>query len=179
MNPELDAVVTRVRSLLPERGRVLDAGCGDAALTFALDDAGITVIGLDKDLDAIRPASEERPKVPFFLDDLTSLDLPMGLVGRGFDVIVLKDVLGPMGLAELDAALAGCATLVADDGVLLATVPAGSIGTTVRTAEKAGWAEQARGDWSGGPAAEGADVVLQLGRAPEKKPSRLRSLLRR
>lgn len=175
----LDPVVARIRTHLPEHGRVLDAGCGTGELAFALDDAGVTVIGLDKDLEAIRPASEARPKVPFFLDDLTDLELPMALVGRGFDVIVLKDVLAEMSLAQLDAALAGCATLVAPDGVLLATAPAGSVGTIVRTAQKAGWEEQARGDWSGASVPEGTDVVLQLGRAPEKKPSRLRSLLRR
>lgn len=172
MSRTADAVAL-VTSLVAPGARVLDAGCGDGELTVALTDAGFVTLGLDKDLDAIRPVSVDRPKIPFFLDDLTDLDLPMGVVGRGFDAIVLKDVVAGMSLGEIDAALAGCARVAAPDAVLVATVPTGSVGTFVRAGTKSRWSQTSRDVW------DDEQVVVVLGLEPERKPSRLRSLLGR
>lgn len=61
---------------LPKNGLVLDAGCGDENFTASLHDAGISVIGLDGNPEAIACASQRYPSIKFFrasvYDDITT-----------------------------------------------------------------------------------------------------------
>ncbi|HUT81873.1 MAG TPA: class I SAM-dependent methyltransferase [Candidatus Bathyarchaeia archaeon] len=63
-------------SLLPEGGRVLDAGCGGGIpFTKYLSDA-FEVIGIDISETQIKLAKKNVPKAQFFIKDMTQLDFP-------------------------------------------------------------------------------------------------------
>jgi SAM-dependent methyltransferase len=97
----------------PSSRRVLDVGCGQGELGYALRQRGHTVTGID-----VRP-----PR--FALDEFIEADISRGLPplapGRTFDVILLADVLehmaDPLGLLrEVEGRLA-------EGGTLLVSLP--------------------------------------------------------
>lgn len=91
---------------LPERGRILDVGCGFGLLAnfVALRSPGRTVWGIDlaaERIDVARQASAALPNVRFESADIRSLD------ARSFDAVMLIDVLHyfpPSTQAEIVAA---------------------------------------------------------------------------
>lgn len=100
-----------VASLLPEGGRVLDAGCGTGRVALRLAELGHPVVGVDADLSLLRVAADRNPRIPFWLSDLAELDIPQGIIGAGFDVIVLAGnaipLLAPGTLDEVMGTLRG------------------------------------------------------------------------
>lgn len=108
---------------LPERGRILDVGCGFGLLAnfVAMRSPARTVWGIDmaaRRIDVARRASGALPNVRFESADVRSLD------ARGFDAVMLIDVLHyfpPSSQAEIVAAcrraLVPAGTLVCRDAV--------------------------------------------------------------
>lgn len=100
-----------VASLLPEGGRVLDAGCGTGRVALRLAELGHPVVGVDADLSLLRVAADRNPRIPFWLSDLAELDIPQGIIGAGFDVVVLAGnaipLLAPGTLDEVMCTLRG------------------------------------------------------------------------
>jgi 2-polyprenyl-3-methyl-5-hydroxy-6-metoxy-1,4-benzoquinol methylase len=81
-----------VRALLgPTPRRVLDLGCGDGALACALLADGHDVYGLDASRSGIAIANERAPG-RFFIQDLSSDNLPPELADKCFDTIVSTEV---------------------------------------------------------------------------------------
>ncbi|WP_409484442.1 class I SAM-dependent methyltransferase [Arsenicicoccus dermatophilus] len=110
-----------VLSLLPEGGRVLDAGCGTGRVALRLAALGVPVVGVDADLSMLRVAAEQDPRIPFWLSDLADLDLPQGIVGAGFDMVLMAGnvvpLLAPGTLEQVMHHLAG---VLRPGGVLVA-----------------------------------------------------------
>lgn len=61
-------------SLLPEKPRVLDLGCGGGYESMRLTKAGAQVVGVDFSEESIRIATERCPEVQFELMDFRRLD---------------------------------------------------------------------------------------------------------
>ena len=61
-------------SLLPEKPRVLDLGCGGGYESMRLTKAGAQVVGVDFSEESIRIATERCPEVQFELMDFRQLD---------------------------------------------------------------------------------------------------------
>ena len=61
-------------SLLPEKPRVLDLGCGGGYESMRLTNAGAQVVGVDFSEESIRIATERCPEVQFELMDFRQLD---------------------------------------------------------------------------------------------------------
>jgi methionine biosynthesis protein MetW len=80
-------------AVVPEGSRVLDIGCGPGRLARLLHERGCTVVGIDRDPDAVDAASEwcERVVVADLESDLDGLDVIDR--GRPFDAVCLLDVL--------------------------------------------------------------------------------------
>lgn len=180
-DPLTEALATLVEALLPEGGRVLDAGCGRGALALRLAASGHPVVGVDHDLDTLREASEADPRVPFWLSDLTDLDVPQGIIGRGFDVITLVDVASHLPQDRLGEVASTLAGLLAPGGALLTAEPAAGRPALDGACDRAGLTvEPCPVD---GPAADSlGDLTLALHHRAEAAPSpagRLRRLFGR
>ncbi|AKT50565.1 class I SAM-dependent methyltransferase [Arsenicicoccus sp. oral taxon 190] len=188
------AEATLVASLLPEGGRVLDAGCGEGRVALRLHELGHPVVGVDADLSRLRVAAEANPRIPFWLSDLADLDIPQGIIGGGFDVIVMAgDVvphLAPGTLPQVLQHLAGClspaGTLVAGFGLdpqhLAADVAPVSLADYDAACAAAGLQLADRyATWAGDAWAGGGYAVSLHRRAPARRDplSRLRTLLHR
>ncbi|MCH8611606.1 class I SAM-dependent methyltransferase [Arsenicicoccus dermatophilus] len=100
---------------------MLDAGCGTGRVALRLAELGVPVVGVDADLSMLRVAAEHDPRIPFWLTDLADLDLPQGIVGAGFDVVLMAGnvvpLLAPGTLEQVVRHLAG---VLKPDGVLVA-----------------------------------------------------------
>lgn len=112
---------THYRALLPsDRGaRILDAGCGDGALLWWLQELGFPAVGVD--------VSAEQAQIARSLGvrDVTVSPLEGYLEAhRGqYDVIVMRNVLEHFGKDELLRMLEAVRNALAPRGILLAQVP--------------------------------------------------------
>ena len=66
---------------------VLDLGCGNGALTKALQEKGYLVKGMDSSNDLLETAKEEYPNIEFLYGDATNFTLP-----EPVDVVFSKSV---------------------------------------------------------------------------------------
>jgi glycosyltransferase involved in cell wall biosynthesis/SAM-dependent methyltransferase len=112
-----DASHSRVLAWLSTRppSRVLDLGCSDGALAAHMRKLGHEVTGVD---------SEELPGARDRVDRLLVSDLDRGIpeeAGRGYDVVVVADVLEH--LREPDHLLADARQCLAPGGSVIASVP--------------------------------------------------------
>jgi SAM-dependent methyltransferase len=81
--PEWDAqIVDTVVSLLPQSGRVLDAGCGYGRIAIPLAERGYEVTGLDVSPNLLRSArrdaAERGLRIPFDEASMTAMPYPAG-----------------------------------------------------------------------------------------------------
>lgn len=102
------------------RGRVLELGCGEGALTRVIHDRGHDIVGVDMNAEKIRRARAACPGATFIARNI------LDLVETGeFDTVVLAEVLehvtDRVGNAILDRAW----ELVAQGGWLIVSVPNG------------------------------------------------------
>ena len=96
-------------------GIILEIGCGEGWMLAALREKGWRVVGIERTLDAVRPARGER-SLPVFVGSLDAVG-----PGRQFDAIVLFQVLEH--LATPMEALSRCAALLKPGGTLIVGVP--------------------------------------------------------
>jgi len=187
---EADLVV----SLLPEGGRVLDAGCGTGRVALRLAELGHPVVGVDADLSMLRVAADRNPRIPFWLSDLADLDVPQGIIGAGFDAVLLAgNVIPLLAPGTLDQVVRNLAGVLKPDGMLVAGfgldrehLPGGVEPTPLADYDRACAAaglelSERRGTWEGGDFT-GGSYAVSLHRHATKAPSplgRLRSLLHR
>ncbi len=111
------APLARVLAELPERGRILDVGCGHGlfANALALGSPGRHVIGVDPSPAkiAVARATAAGPNVRFVQGVVEALD------ERGFDGIAILDVLYLLPIEQKLAVLRACRERIAPDGVLV------------------------------------------------------------
>jgi SAM-dependent methyltransferase len=77
-----------VTRLVGPGSRVLDAGCGTGRVAIRLAQLGYDCVGVDLDASMLAEARRAAPELPWFLADLTGLDLSGHGVPAGFDLVV-------------------------------------------------------------------------------------------
>jgi SAM-dependent methyltransferase len=102
--------------LPPPSGLALDVGCGEGRFTRDLRARGYDVVGFDTTEALVRGAQQTDPGGKYAVADVYSLPVPDGHAALVTCVNVLQHV------ANLDAALAEIARVLASDGVLVAAV---------------------------------------------------------
>lgn len=71
---------------------VLDAGCGTGRVAIELARRGFDVVGVDRDAAFLRLAREKAPRLPWYLADLATMDIPAAEPSAGvrrFEAIVM------------------------------------------------------------------------------------------
>ncbi|MEZ4386953.1 MAG: class I SAM-dependent methyltransferase [Candidatus Krumholzibacteriia bacterium] len=112
--PFRPATLAFLRSWLPERGRVLDLGCGTGHYTGALAAAGLEAVGVDLDEAMIMAARERYSTALFVVEDLAQAP---ALVESADGAFCIGNVLPHLGYEALGAFLVDLA------GVLPAGAP--------------------------------------------------------
>jgi SAM-dependent methyltransferase len=105
-------------SLLPERPRILDLGCGGGYESKRLASAGARVVGVDFSGESIRVARERTPQCQFEVLDFRQLDDRFGT----FDGVFACASLIHIRPEELPDVLCRIAGALKDDGYLLTIV---------------------------------------------------------
>jgi SAM-dependent methyltransferase len=105
-------------SLLPEKPRILDLGCGPGHESMRMASTGAQVIGVDFSTECIRVAQERCPQCRFEVMDFRQLD---GRFGR-FDGVFACASLIHIGPEELPNVLDRIVDVLKDEGALLAIV---------------------------------------------------------
>lgn len=115
-----DAIESHRRSTGKKSPRVLDVGCGNGHVSIPLASLGHEVVGVDSDPRSIEMARDANPfpNASFVVQDALALETD-GL----FDAVVCSEILEhlPQPLPFLESISA----VLADDGVLLVTIPNG------------------------------------------------------
>jgi SAM-dependent methyltransferase len=95
---------------------VLDGGCGTGRLGIELARRGVTVLGVDVDLDMIAAARAKAPELEWVAADLAELDRP-----ERFDIVALAGNVVPyVPAGRRAAAVAACARHLVPGGRLIA-----------------------------------------------------------
>ena len=97
-----------VAAMLPDGGRVLDAGCGTGRVAIELARRGYDVVGVDSDASMLDVARRKAPELPWHLADLAELadeDTYDLVVAAGNVMIFVAPGTGPAVVARLAAAL--------------------------------------------------------------------------
>ena len=108
-------------ALLPDGGRVLDAGCGTGREAIRLGELGFDVVGTDVDESMLAVAHDHAPGIRWFRADLASLTAADLDGATDFDLVVLAGNVVPLvGEGALSDAVAGVVALLAPGGQLVA-----------------------------------------------------------
>ncbi|MDV6011982.1 class I SAM-dependent methyltransferase [Haloechinothrix sp. LS1_15] len=75
-------------ALLPEGGRVLDAGCGTGRVAIWLAGQGYDCVGVDVDEEMLAEAERAAPGIPWVRADLATIDLAAHGHDEPFDLVV-------------------------------------------------------------------------------------------
>jgi SAM-dependent methyltransferase len=119
----LTVFAEQVRQVGPGQGRVLDVGCGPGHVTAFVAGLGLNAAGLDLSEAMIAQARQRHPDLPFSVGSMTALPdcdgSQDGLVSFYSLIHMIED-------ADLRAALGQYRRVLADDGLLLLAVHAGT-----------------------------------------------------
>lgn len=107
-------ITKKFTSLLPENGRILDAGCGAGFQAEWLIKHGFRVLGIDFSERLLREAKKKVPKATFRLMDIRQLDFP----NNTFDGILCRAVLLHIPRKETPRVLHGFQKVLKPNGVL-------------------------------------------------------------
>ncbi len=114
----------RLLSRIGSNKRVLELGSSTGYLTQAMTERGCSVTGVEIDPDAAEVARARGFEVHVL--DLDFIDLSKHFAGRSFDAVLLADVLEH--LRSPEQTLKQLATLLAPDGLIVASIPHGTHG---------------------------------------------------
>lgn len=117
-NDVLMPTIAEFLSLLPERPRVLDLGCGVGHESMRLHSAGAEVVGVDYSPESIRTARERCPQCQFYELDFRELDDRWG----AFDGVFASASFIHIPPEEMPGLLDRIAAVLSDGGKLLALV---------------------------------------------------------
>lgn len=106
---------------LPNRSRLLEAGCGQGEIAAGLAGQGHSVVGADLARRALADCRARHPELPLAVGDVGRMPFP----DATFDAVVSLGVVEHFEAGPLDL-LREQARVLADDGVLFLTVPARS-----------------------------------------------------
>jgi 2-polyprenyl-3-methyl-5-hydroxy-6-metoxy-1,4-benzoquinol methylase len=132
-NAILMPTITEFVSMLPERPRVLDLGCGCGYESRRLASIGAEVVGLDFSAESIRIARQRTPECRFEQEDFRALDDRHGT----FDGVFAAGSIIHIAPTDWPDLADRIARVLQPGGYLLAVVKDGQ-GTMVRTEEVAG-----------------------------------------
>ncbi|MEQ1558603.1 MAG: methyltransferase domain-containing protein [Methyloglobulus sp.] len=90
--PAHDYLYDDLLGLLGNNKTILDIGCGNGVITNRLIRAGIDVFGIDASVGGIKIAKKQNPD-RFFVQDLTSGQLPDALQHIQFDTLISTEVI--------------------------------------------------------------------------------------
>lgn len=116
----LDFIVDSVYSLDNPEAKVLDVGCGNGSISFALGSLGFDVLGIDIDPESIKIA---RTKNGFRNVSFQVYDANNFSIEEGYDAIICSEVLEH--LTRPEELVRNLYTILKKDGILIATVPNG------------------------------------------------------
>lgn len=114
----------RLLSRIGSNKRVLELGSSTGYLSQAMTERGCSVTGVEIDPDAAEVARARGFEVHVL--DLDFIDLSKHFAGRSFDAVLLADVLEH--LRSPEQTLKQIATLLAPDGLIVASIPHGTHG---------------------------------------------------
>lgn len=116
----LSFIVETIKENAPEKGKVLDLGCGNGNISLAIGSCGYNVLGLDLDETSIKNAKARNKfeNVVFDVKNAEELD-----VNDKFDAIVCSEVLEH--LFKPEDLVKVIWNLLKENGVFIATVPNG------------------------------------------------------
>jgi SAM-dependent methyltransferase len=120
-NDVLMPTIQEFLSLLPDKPKVLDLGCGPGYESMRLNSAGAEVVGVDFSPESIRIARERCPQCSFFELDFRQLDNRWGI----FDGVFASASLIHITPEELPGVLNRIAKILGDRGKLLMIVQNG------------------------------------------------------
>ena len=115
-----DWVEAAIRRLAGNSQRALEVGPGSGIYLPALADAAEQVVAADIEeayLEQARAMAVSEPKLSVVCDDITATRLPPG----SFQLVLCTEVIEH--IADSEAAIAGLAKLLSEDGVLILTTP--------------------------------------------------------
>ncbi len=100
-------------------GAVIELGCGPGELSSTIAECGLSVVGVDKNLEKIGQARKRYPHIEFIEADILSLPH----AGKSYDTVVLSEVLEHVSEEAGDRMLSTAWSFVAPGGRLIVSVP--------------------------------------------------------
>jgi 2-polyprenyl-3-methyl-5-hydroxy-6-metoxy-1,4-benzoquinol methylase len=116
----LSFIVETIRVNVPEKGKILDLGCGNGNISLAIGSCGYNVLGLDLDETSIDNANERNNFENVIFDVKNAEELN---VNDKFDAIVCSEVLEH--LYKPEELVKVIWNLLKENGIFIATVPNG------------------------------------------------------
>ncbi len=115
----LSFIVDQVKTT-KKTGKILDIGCGNGNISFALGSLGYDVLGVDVSVESIAIANQNNS---FANVKFEVLDADNDTLDDNFDIIICSEVLEHLNFPQ--QLVATCFRKLAVDGLLIATVPNG------------------------------------------------------
>ena len=85
VRPHIERVIQPFVDLLPQKGKILDVGCGVGIATELLTQAGFDVTGIDASPQMVSFAQKRNPKTRILIGDFRNIE-----IADGFDGIVMQ-----------------------------------------------------------------------------------------
>lgn len=117
----VDFIVKNLKQHIPDTGKVLDVGCGNGNISIQLGGLGYMVQGVDVSDKAIKKATETNTFANVRFDVISAEQLVAD--GKTYDAVICSEVLEH--LEQPEDLVKTLYDLLADNGILIVTVPNG------------------------------------------------------